>query len=445
MFTFILMFIFMACAGDRNGQPKIIMVFIADGAGFNQELSAHYYRYGQSENPTLEQFPVKLAMTTFSADGLGYDPLKAWANFEYVLRKPTDSAASATALACGVKTHKKKLGMDSKKNEVENVIERLEAYGKASGVVTSVPFNHATPAGFAIHHKSRYDYGEIAQKMIYDSPLEVIMGAGNPYYDDDGKRVDDADLSRIGGEETWRDLVSGNAGNDADGDGDIDMWRLVQTAKEFKALMNGKTPERVFGLATVRSTLQHNRSGDPKAPAYAVPFNDNVPKLSEMTRAALNILEEDPDGFFLMVEGGAVDWAGHGNNPGRLIEEKIAFDKAVEKAVQWVEDNSSWDETLIIVTADHETGYLLGAQSAADDDNADREEIWPAIENNGKGQMPTMVFHSVGHTNGLVPFYARGAGSDRFYEHKAGGDSVYGAYIDNTSVAALIKSIFPKK
>ncbi len=109
--------------------------------------------------------------------------------------------------------------------------------------------------------------------------------------------------------------------------------------------------------------MQSNRSGDGYADPFVVPLIDTVPTLEEMTKAALNILDDDPDGLFLMIEGGAVDWASHANQSGRMIEEHIDFDNSVQAVVDWVQKNSNWGETLLIVTSDHETGYLTGPGS----------------------------------------------------------------------------------
>ena len=88
-----------------------------------------------------------------------------------------------------------------------------------------------------------------------------------------------------------------------------------------------------------------------------------MPTLTEMSLAALNVLDNDPDGLYLMIEGGAVDWAAHANQSGRMIEEAIEFERAVEAVLDWVQTNSNWGETLLIVTGDHETGYLTGPDS----------------------------------------------------------------------------------
>ena len=346
--------------------PKNIVVMISDGCGYNQVDAASLYQYGKTGVQIYEHFPVKLAMATFMDLG-SYDPEKAWEDFEYVATGATDSAAAATAMSAGEKTYNGAIGVDADGFPLEHAIERAEKLGLATGVVTSVEWSHATPAGFVAHNVSRSNYAAIAQEMVYDSAVDVIMGCGHPWYNADGNPKDIPNTFQyVGGETTWDDLVAGIAGGDADGDGREDPWTLIQTREEFQALMTGSTPDRILGTAQVYKTLQEERSGDDKADPYVEPLIDTVPTLEEMTKAALNILDNDPDGFFLMVEGGAVDWAGHGNESGRVIEEEIDFNRSVEAVVEWVSRNSNWGETLVIVTGDHETGYLAGPGSDPD-------------------------------------------------------------------------------
>jgi alkaline phosphatase len=135
-----------------------------------------------------------------------------------------------------------------------------------------------------------------------------------------------------------------------------------------------------------------------------------------------------------MIEGGAIDWASHANQSGRMIEEQIDFDKAVEAVLNWVNKNSNWDETLLIVTADHECGYLTGPDSGEKENGP----VWNDIKNNGKQKQPGMEWHNDNHTNSLVPFYAKGRSSKLFEKKIVGKDTVRGEYIDNTSMAKVV-------
>ena len=204
---------------------------------------------------------------------------------------------------------------------------------------------------------------------------------------------------------------------------------LVEERVAFQSLANGQTPKRVVGTARVYQTLQQGRSGDVNADPYTVPLIETVPTLEEMTKAALNILDDDPDGFLLMIEGGAVDWANHSNQSGRLIEEQIAFDNAVHAVVDWVKANSNWGETLLIVTGDHETGYLTGPGS---------DPGWMPIVNNGAGYLPGMEWHSGDHTNSLIPLFAKGDAARSFNRFADEYDPVRGAYVDNIEMAMTV-------
>ena len=440
----ILTLIIIACQPESS-RPKNIIFFIADGCGYNQVDAASLYQYGETSKQVYEQFPVIYAMSTFPVDGHGYDPKLAWKDFEYVLKKTTDSAASATAMACGIKTTNGSIGVDSSLHAVVNIIERVENLGKVTGVVSSVLFSHATPAAFVVHNESRDNYENLAAVMITDSQLEVIMGCGHPLFDDDGQSQSEKNYKYVGGEEVWKSLVEGKIANDSDGDGIPDPWQLIQDQSEFQRLMEGPTEKRIIGIPKVGATLQANRGGDEEPEPFSFPFTENVPTLEEMTKAAINVLDEDPDGFFLLVEGGAVDWASHGNHSGRVIEEEIDFNKAVEAAVNWLEMNSSWDETLIIVTGDHETGYLTGPGSNPEGDQSklSREEIWKPLINNGAGKLPGMEWHTHGHSNSLIPFYAKGFGCEKFNKRAKGEDPVRGKYIDNADIGQVLLSFYP--
>ncbi|MFZ5517746.1 MAG: alkaline phosphatase [Candidatus Zhuqueibacterota bacterium] len=436
-------------AGLANGAgiPKNIIIMIGDGCGYNHVVATNYYQTGEAGAQVYEKFPVTLGMSTYSASGDGYDPTKAWTDFSYVTHRPTDSAAAATAMSTGVKTNNGAIGVDEKKHRLEHLVEHLEKFGKSSGVVTTVMFSHATPAGFIAHQERRDQYSDIAREMILDSPLEVIMGCGHPHYDDNGRLLEQAkfDYTYVGGDDVWQALKQGRVESDSDTDGVKDTWHLIETRQEFLALGSGDTPKRVIGVPRVRMTLQHERAGNKKTEPFVDPLVQDVPTLPEMTAAALNILDNDADGFFLLIEGGAIDWAGHENNSGRMIEETIDFNKAVDAVVAWINESSSWDQTLLVVTADHETGYLTGPGSGEQDKMGDSavKPIWNPIVNNGQGKLPGLEWHITKHTNSLVPFYSKGAGCELFLKYADETDAVCGAYLNNIEIAQAIFALFP--
>ena len=420
---------------------KNIILMIGDGMGYNHVEAASLYRFGKTGGQAYASFPISLSMSTYSANGAGYDPDKAWSDFDYVKSGYTDSAAAATAMATGVKTTNRFIGLDPDKRPLNNVVSYAESAGKATGIVTTVPISHATPAGFSAHNENRYDFEGIAAEMLNVSTLDVLMGAGHPEYDDDGATAPDPREYRYaGGVDLWQAIKGCSAGGDCDGDGEPDPWKLVETREDIIALREGDTPKRVLALARVHRTLQQRRHTPDGNAADDEPnkvrFNDGVPTLAEMSAAALNVLDEDPDGFFLMVEGGAIDWAAEHNESGRLIEEQIDFDKAVETVIEWVEQNSSWDETILIVTADHEAGYLLGPDS---------DPEWKPLVDHGKDKLPGMEWHSTSHTNSLVPLYAKGKGAALLEKYAGETDPVRGRYLDNTEIASAIFELLETK
>lgn len=426
------LFNFGSTAPEVPSAPKNIIYMIGDGMGYNHVAATNLFETGQTKYQvegeanaeTLEELPGdsvqsyedfnKLAMTTYQHGG-SYDPIQAWNDHNYVnTGSITDSGAAGTAMATGVKTTNGTIGLDHEDNRVENTSERAVAVDKAAGVVSSVPFSHATPAAWVAHNENRNDYQGIATEML-GSDLDVIMGAGHPLYDDSNNLRAEPRYQYIS--ETDFNAVS---------NGETD-FTYVEDNADFEALANGEVDEdaKYFGLAKVASTLQQGRDGFSTAP-YSVPQNDVV-DLATMSQGALNVLGQDEDGFHLMIEGGAIDWTGHANDISRNIEEQQDFNNAVDAVIEWVEQNSSWDETLLIVTADHETGYLSGQ---------DELPNWKALTGE-VGEVPAHGWYSGNHTNQVVPFFFKGAGSEDIKAAVTGTDPVRGDFIDNITIARL--------
>ena len=460
----------------KHKKIKNVIVMIADGGGFNQYLASDYYRYGAEGASMLGDFPTRLAMSTYSAGqsklpaddaGVVYDP-NNWIDpikFQY---GATDSAAAASAMSTGVKTWDAAIGIAPNDAVLRHMTQDFEALGKATGVVTSVPFSHATPAGFVAHNSNRSAYSAIADEMIKTSATDVIMGCGSPLYNDDNTLFAAPVYSFIS-QATWDGLAAGTLTvADANGDGIADPWTFIQTKPEFEALQTGAVPNRLIGIAQCYQTLQEMRVvADWAKPAYTSALNAGVPNLVTMAKGALNILKKDNDGFFLMIEGGAVDWAGHFGQPGRLIEEMDDFHNTIEAVYAWVEENSNWGETLLIVTADHETGFLSGSEQIpainppippaqinwADPTTYPTPVLTPVV-NNGMGVMPTMYFQMnildpkykgmFWHSNMLVPFFAKGAGAEIYKKLADEDDPVRGNYLDNTEISVAIRELLFK-
>ncbi|MDR2348773.1 MAG: alkaline phosphatase [Bifidobacteriaceae bacterium] len=436
-----------AASADELPTAKNVIVLISDGAGYGHFDSANLYETGTARNqvkvdPTTgeiapatkgpavqvyDDYPVQIGQSHYSANGRAYyDDEQAWSAFDWVKTGPTDSAAAATALSTGVKTTNGVLGHTPDGQRLVTIGEHASDLGKAVGLVTTVAFDHATPAGFIAHNTNRNDYHGLANEMI-DSGIEVIMGAGHPAYNDDNaatapnyKWISQADFNRVSQGQT--------------------DYSYIESKTAFESLAQGvSVPDKVFGLARVPETLQYNRAGVNDAAhkniaPYTDPLLSDVPDLATMAQGALNVLERDADGFFLMVEGGAIDWAGHANQTTRLVEEQQDFNAAVEVIDSWVNANSSWDETLVIITADHETGYLAGPGAGAG-------AGWTPMTGVANS-LPNVTWHSGDHTNSLVPLYAKGVGSELLVARADEWDKVRGAYIDNTDVGETLFDLF---
>ncbi|MFT4089956.1 MAG: alkaline phosphatase [Asticcacaulis sp.] len=455
----------------QAGHARNIILMISDGASPNTWKAASYYRFGASGREVYDRFDVKLYASTYplnmsvtptltDAGKITFDPAQIWHNtpvegpftgapggyvgghkryfdgYDYARTYVTDSAAAATALASGHKTYNSAINWSNNDKPLKHIGEYTVQSGRALGVVTSVPWNNATPAGFLAHNLERNNYLEISQEIVTSGLATVIMGAGHPYFDVNGRPVSEPsdDLFRnVGGREIWADLKAGNTD-----------YKLIDTKMDFEALAAGTLPmgdkTRLIGTAPNIASLQFTRSGVAGGDKLT-----NQPDLATMTRGALHVLSGDEDGFFLMVEGGAVDWAAHSNNLPRIIEEQIDFNLAVEAAVKWVETHSSWDETLLIVTTDHGNGLLLGPDS-------DKVAYAPII-NQGAGALPLVRWHTDNHTRELVPLFAKGVGSDYFLKvakrhdglsrHDVPESSWY--YVDNTDVFHAAMAAFGLK
>jgi alkaline phosphatase len=201
--------------------PRNIILFVADGSGFYHIDAAGLYQYGRTGAQAYEAFPLALAMSTYNVQGNGYQPLTFRDDFGYADLLATGSAGAASAMATGRKT-REYLSLDMDGVPLENFTQRAKTLGKAAGVVTSVQVSDATPAAFVAHHDDRNDLVPIAQEMFLDSRLDVIMGCGNPCYDNDGGLVTPSYYDYVGGSACWNGLVTGNIDFDLNGDGVTD-------------------------------------------------------------------------------------------------------------------------------------------------------------------------------------------------------------------------------
>ncbi|MCL2117881.1 MAG: alkaline phosphatase [Planctomycetaceae bacterium] len=457
-----------AADSDAPQKPKNVILMIGDGMSFNHYVSGSYWRYGELGRQNLDSFPVHCGVTTAQARTVTpvpdnypcYKPEWFWGGPKTIntgteLTDTTDSAAAATALNTGVKTKGGRMGMSTDEKPLKKAAEVANKNGKATGAISTVQTCHATPGAVWVAFPSRNQYVEIFNFMVRESGLDVIMGAGHPHYSSNGKPVaeDKVTYDYVGGKDTWDEIVANRT---------INGFDFIETRQEFEQLANptAALPKKVLGIARAGGTIFAFDGAPDSCPADAAVADkvtrsidtNEQPTLSIMSLGALNVLSQNKNGFYIMIEGGYIDGAAHGNNAEGVVYEVTGFTKAIDAVIDWVEKNSSWDETLLIVTADHETGMLWGGVDYVDTDgdgkfDAARDEFkaYLPIESNGCGKLPKMAFYSGGHSNALVPLWAKGVGAEGIKKYFYGKDEKAGQwwgfsgdYIDNTHVGRFI-------
>ena len=305
-------------------QAKYVFYFIGDGMGVNQVLGTEMY---QSElkgeigvTPLLfTQFPYATVAHTYSAtNGV------------------TDSAAGGTALATGSKSKNGGIGVTKDLVDVTSVASWAKANGYRVGVSSSVSVDHATPASFYAHENSRNNYYQIGLDLI---EANFDFYAGSDFLDPTNQKAKDG--------KTYDNLydLTAKAG-----------YTLARGYKEYQK--KAKKAEKMILFQPEAASAKDN-----SAIPYAIDRQKGDMTLSEITRAGINFLSKNNDkGFFLMVEGGKIDWACHSNDGATALTEVQDFDNAIKVAYEFYEQHP--EETLIVITADHETGGLsLGTGS----------------------------------------------------------------------------------
>ncbi|UAL49365.1 alkaline phosphatase [Sutcliffiella horikoshii] len=293
---------------QKQGKVKNVIYMIPDGynAGY-----ATNYRWYKGEESSFDQH-VKGLIKTHSAD-----------------TEVTDSAAAGTAMATGVKTNNGMVGVTPDGEEVDSILDAAEASKKSTGLVATSTITHATPAVFGASVASRSDESSIAPQY-FDNGVDVILGGGRDYF-----------------------LSKENGGKQPEGD-------LIEQAKK-----NG------YQYASNKEELK-NAEGDKLLGLFAADAmspemhrdETNEPSLAEMTNTAIDTLSKNKQGFFLMVEGSQIDWAGHAHDSAWAMTDSEAFDKAVEAALEFAEKDGN---TLVVVAGDHETGGMsVGANGEYD-------------------------------------------------------------------------------
>ncbi len=353
------------CHGARQVQvapaPQVqeharnVILLIGDGMGLAQ-ITAGMYRNGNRLH--LEAFKVVGLHKTYSANNL-----------------VTDSAAGATAFACGVKTYNGAIGVDPDTAAVTTLLEEAEARGLATGLAATSTIVHATPAAFIAHVRERHMYEEIAEWFLRNE-VDFFVGGGYKYF---AERKDK------------RDLVN-------------ELKRRGYAVHDWRQGNFGSTtldPSTNFGFFTAE--------GDP--PRKLDGRDDYLVEVAERAPAFLQARSDK--GFFLMIEGSQIDWGGHALDAEYIVSEMIEFDEAVGRALEFAKKDG---HTLVVVTADHETGgFSINPGSAMDTTVAGFSSFYD--DDHTKGA----------HTAVMVPVFAYGPGAELFrgiYENTAIHDKI---------------------
>jgi alkaline phosphatase len=333
--VFLLSFLALCYSCEKTGDnrdPEIrnVIFMIGDGMG----VADVYAAMTVSDKPlNILRCPVSGLQTTYSADS-------------YI----TDSGAAGTALASGIKTRNGAIGVDSQGIRVKSILEIAEDYGLATGLVSTSAVTHATPASFIAHQVSRGSYEDIASDFL-KTDIDVFIGGG---YDHFAKRNDKLNL--------------------------IDSLRIrgYEVDTTISSILNSTSLKLAGFTAHLQNPYRLNGRGN---------------MLPSSSGKAIEILSKNPKGFFLMIEGSEIDWAGHANYADTLIDETLDFDLAVGVALDFAKIDG---HTLVVITADHETGGVTinGGDIVAHTVN--------------------LSFSTTGHTAVMVPLYAYGPGSEKF-------------------------------
>ena len=289
--------------------PKYVFLMIGDGMGINQVYGAQNYNQVTGDGPkfiNFTQFPVRTFVTTFSSSSL-----------------VTDSAASGTALATGVKTYNHALGVDPDKKPVESICVWAHRKGIGTGVASNVGVNHATPAAFYAHVEDRNSYETIADQLIASNFIDFAAGGGI--------------------------IVERNSGHNSqyfeDKARDAGIT-VLRGSKQFTNMANRQGRVLCLGEDTSTTDLK-----------FAMDRRGGETELSDFVEAGIDYLYGHfKNGFFFMVEGGEIDGAGHNNDAICNIKDVNDFAKAIDVVLKFYDKHPN--ETLILITADHETGGL---------------------------------------------------------------------------------------
>ncbi len=334
---------------------KYVIVMIGDGMGPEHVKVARNFNGGPLAFEGLAQHTT---MTTYAAN----DPV-------------TDSAASATAMAAGQKVNNGVISIATPGDgsELETLLETYKADGKSVGLVTTTYMTHATPAAFGAHNASRNNTSDIGSDYISQTMPNVLFGGG-------GNGMSTSSAASAG-------------------------YTVVSDRTAMQA------------LNTESETFVSGQFGSSHLPYEYDQSYATLPHLHEMTQSALAILDNNTsDGFFLMVEGGRIDHAAHDNNINRNIDETLEFGETVQDVIDWIEadNDSSWSNTILLVTADHETGGLTVLNNPG-------QGVYPS----DSGSDPDVTWLHGSHTDADVDVFAQGVGASQISAPNMDNTNVY--------------------
>jgi len=385
-----------------TASAKNVILLIGDGMGFPQLTLARIDKAGEnlSEYASVELFMDGMEQTgyvsTFSANSF-----------------VTDSAPAATAMATGHKTNNGVIGQDAtavpKKMDGKNlttILELAEKAGLSTGLITTTRITHATPAAFYAHVDNRDNESEIADQLS-KSNVEVILGGGLQYFVGKNDSVPTGKESKRNDD---RNLLADFASQG---------YAFVHNGTAFQKV-DAKKTEKLLGLFE-SSHLQYELERQSA--------KEMDPSLAEMTEKAIGILSKNPKGFFLMVEGGRIDHAGHERNLSKIVTDTLAFDEAVETALDFATQNNN---TLVLITADHECGGLvLQPENLAEYEGGVIDPIFASGTARTSGPRYDFIteMDEATHTAVDVPVMASGPGAEKVSHGK----------LDNTQIFEIMK------
>jgi alkaline phosphatase len=320
-----------ACSPDTEQQPtgaRNVILFIGDGFGATQmSLGIQYARLVEQRE-------------------LNIDSLMQDGNTGYSLALPfdnivIDSAAAATQMATGQLARNDMLGLDPDGYPLETILEWAHKRGLGTGLVTTVRITHATPAAFAAHQSSRYNSEQaLADDILQDGDVDVLLGGGARALIPAGSWVSQA-LPGIPGE------LDGKSERE-----DAVNW-VEELADQGYAIASDASSLREAARHATKVLGMFSASHLPYVTDRQNLNASSVPTLAEMTGAALDILSRHDEGFFLLVEGGRIDFGGHANDAGTMLHEILGLDVAIGRALEFQQRHP---DTLVLVTGDHGTG-----------------------------------------------------------------------------------------